>query len=110
PMELLKTEFVEGDPPRLQVDGEIDLSTADQLHRALEHALSADPKAVVDMAGVTVIDVVGGQAGLDVAARRHRGGPPMLVNAPKVAWLRDVVGLSELSSIVIRDEGDSGGR
>ena len=105
-MEALKTELIPGDPPRLQVDGEVDLSTADQLRTALDQALSTDARAVVDMAGVTFIDVVGVQAVLDVAARRNGSGPVTLVNAQQVAWLLDIVGLSELRSVVIRDEDE----
>ena len=109
-MELLKTEFVPGNPPILQVDGEIDLATVDQLRAALDDAVAADPRFVVDMAGVTFIDVVGLQAILRVAVSRNGLGALTVLNAPRVAWLLDLVGLSEMSSIVVREEGESGGR
>ncbi len=104
-MDLLKTEFVHGDPPVLQVDGEIDLSTADQLRTALEEALAANPRVVVDMAGVTFIDVAGLRVVLQVAASRNGAGPLTLLNASQVAWLLQVVGLSEVSSMVLCDTG-----
>jgi anti-anti-sigma factor len=106
-MELLKTEFVQGDPPVLQVDGEIDISTADQLRAALEQAVSANPNVVVDMAGVTFFDAAGLRAVLQVAASQNGKGPVTLVNARRVAWVLDLVGLSGLPTIVISDGGDA---
>ncbi len=108
-MELLKTEFVEGDPPTLQVDGEIDLSTADQLRTALQKALSTSPKVVIDMAGVTFFDATGLRVVLQLAASRNGAGPLTLVNAHRVARVLELVGLSDLSSIVIHDAGDPRG-
>jgi anti-anti-sigma factor len=109
-MELLKTEFVKGEPPLLQVDGEIDLSTVDQLRTALQQAFSKDPGFVVDMAGVTFIDVVGLHGVLETAASRNGAGPLVVQNAPQVAWLLDLLGLSELPSIVVCGEGEQRGR
>jgi anti-sigma B factor antagonist len=109
-MELLKTEFVQGDPPVLQVAGEIDLSTADQLRTALQEALAADPKVVVDMAGVTFFDAAGLRVVLQLAASRDGAGPLELLNAPRVARILELVGLSESTSIVIRDGSDEHGR
>jgi anti-anti-sigma factor len=109
-MELLRTEYVRGDPPVLQVDGEIDLSTVDQLRAALEDALATDSAVVVDMAGVTFIDVVGLEAIMAVAASRNGGGPLKLNNAPRVKWILEAVGLDELSSILVSGEGERDGR
>ena len=106
-MELLKTEFVRGEPPALQIAGEIDHSTADQLRAALEEALAESPQVVIDMAGVTFVDAAGLRVVLQVAASQNGAGPLTLHNASRVAWLLDLVGLSELPSIVIRDGGDS---
>lgn len=74
-MELLKVEFVPGDPPLLHVDGEVDLSTADQLRTALERALSTNPNVAIDMAGVTFVDACGLRVVLQVAASRNGSGP-----------------------------------
>jgi anti-sigma B factor antagonist len=109
-MELLKLEFIPGDPPVLQVDGEIDLSTADQLRTALEKTLTTHPNAVVDMAGVTFFDASGLRVILQVAASRNGAGPLPLLNARRVARVLELVGLSDLTSIVIRDPGDARGR
>jgi anti-anti-sigma factor len=108
-MELLKTEFVPGDPSVLHVVGEIDISTADQLRSALEGALSTDPKAVIDMAGVTFFDAAGLRMVLKVAESRNGAGPLTLLNAPRVAWMLELVGLGEFPSIVVREDGGTRG-
>jgi anti-sigma B factor antagonist len=104
-MELLTVELVRGDLPVLKVDGDIDLSTADQLRTALEEALSSDPNLVIDMAGVTFFDASGLRVILQVAASRDGSCPLTLVNAQRVAIVLEMVGLSELTSIVIREVG-----
>jgi anti-anti-sigma factor len=109
-MELLKIELVPGNPPVLQIDGEVDLSTVDQLRSALEDAQTSDPTIAVDLAGVTFIDVVGLQGILQVAATRNGDGPLQLLNASRVAWLLDLVGLGEVSSIVVREGGERDAR
>lgn len=105
-MELLKTEFVPGDPSVLQVDGEIDVATAEQLRNALERAFSTDVRAVIDMAGVTFFDAAGLRVVLQIASARNGAGPITLVNARRVAHVLELVALSDLPYIVIRDEGD----
>jgi anti-anti-sigma factor len=109
-MELLRFELIQGDPPALRIDGEIDLSTADQLRTALDKAYSADPTVVLDMAAVTFLDATGLRVLLQVAATRNGAGPLPLVNASRVAWLLELVGLSGLTSIDIRDPGEARGR
>jgi anti-anti-sigma factor len=106
-VELLRTRLVEGDPPVLQVEGEMDLSTAEQLRAAMDEALGADPKVVVDLSGVTFCDAGGLRAILQVAAALNGAGPLTLLNASRVRWLLDMVGLSDLRSIVIRDEDEA---
>jgi anti-anti-sigma factor len=108
-MEMLNTTALEGEPPVLRVDGEIDLSTAEQLRTALEEALAADPAVVVDMAGVTFVDAAGIRVVLQVAASRNGDGPLTLLNAARVKRLLDMVGLSGLTCIVIRDEREPRG-
>ena len=109
-MELLNTELRPGDPPVLQVDGEIDLATADQLRAALEKALSAHPNVVVDMAGVSFFDAAGLRVVLQLAQARNGNGPLTLLNARRVAWVLELIGLSDVSSIEIREEGEARGR
>ena len=109
-MELLKTELTQGDPRVLHIDGEIDLSTADQLRAALREALSSDPNVVIDMGGVTFFDATGLRALLQVAESRNGAGPLPLINAFRVEWVLDLVGLSGLPSIEVRGTGDAGGR
>ena len=53
------------------------------------------------MAGVTFFDATGLRVVLQAAASLNGAGPLTLLNAPRVAWLLEVVGLSEL--VVDRD-------
>lgn len=103
-MEILKTRVIEGDPLVLEVEGEMDVSTADELRAAMEQALSSSTNVVVDMAGVTFCDAGGLRAVLEVAAALNGAGPLTLLNASRVQWLLDLVGLSESPSILIRNE------
>ena len=109
-MELLKVAFVPGDPSVVQVDGEIDLSTAGDLRTALEQALATDPHVVIDMAGVTFVDAGGLRVVLQVAESRNGSGPLPLRNASRVERILELVGLSELPSIEFRSLGDARGR
>jgi anti-anti-sigma factor len=109
-MELLRICPLGGVPPVLQVEGEIDVSTADELGMALEKVLATDPTVVVDMTGVTFCDAAGIRVVLQVATSRNGAGPLTLLNAAPVKRLLDLVQLSELSCIVIRDEPEPRGR
>jgi anti-sigma B factor antagonist len=102
-MEALMIQLEDGSPPVLHVHGELDMATADRLRGALEEALSADPTVVVDMAGVTFVDVLGLRAILEVADSLNGRGPLALVNAPRVAQLLGWVGLEGIPSISVRD-------
>src|SRR5436190_22317215 len=106
-MDLLKTEFTEGDPPTLKVAGELDVSTADQLDLALASALSADPRVVVDMADVTFFDAAGVRVLLHYAASRNGTGPLTIHDAsPRVVRILELLGLTDLLSLIAREEGD----
>jgi anti-sigma B factor antagonist len=108
-MELLHIDLVASEPPVLRVEGEIDMATADQLRTALSKALSDDAAVVVDMAGVTFIDASGIRVLLETAASRDGLGPLTLVNAGRVSWLLDLLGLDDVSSLELRDEGERRG-
>jgi anti-anti-sigma factor len=104
-MDGLSISVTEDSPPVLHVAGELDIATAGQLGAALERAVSADPALVVDLGDVTFVDAAGLHVILQVAQRRN-GGPPLVVlNAPRVAWLLEVVGLEDLPSIDVRGGG-----
>ncbi len=109
-MELLKTRLIDGDPLVLEVEGEMDVSTADELRAAMETALSKSPNVVVDMAGVTFCDAGGLRAVLEVAAKLNGSGPLTLLNASRVKWLLDLVGMNASPTIVIRNEDGSSDR
>jgi len=105
-MELLRTKALKGRPPVLQVDGEIDVSTAEQLRSALEKALAADPTSVVDMSGVTFFDAAGLRVVLQVAASLNGAAPLTLINAKRVERVLELVGLNDLPCIAIREESE----
>ena len=109
-MDLLELELVELSPPVLVVQGEIDLSTTDQLRAALRRAVDHDPDVRIDLTGLTFIDAAGPRVFLDVAQSLDGGGPLRLVNAPLVARLLDLVGLRDLASIEICSEEPFHGR
>lgn len=109
-MGILRTQFRPGQPSILQLEGEIDLSTAAQLHTALEEALSSDPAAMIDMAGVTFCDAAGLRVILKVADSLDGAAPLKLLNARRAVWLLELVGLTDLPSIAIWDGGDLSGR
>lgn len=106
-MELLKTDLLQGDPPVLQIDGEIDVSTIEQLRLALEEARSNDPRFVVDMAGVTFFDATGVRVLLQAAAARNGAGPLVLLNASQVSRVLEWVGLNDLTSISMPEAVDA---
>lgn len=105
-MEILQIELVQGEPSTLKLHGEVDLSTVDRLRAALEEALASDPRLVIDMSGVTFFDATGLRVLLQVAATRNGAGPLPLVGAHKALNLLELVGLTDLPSIVIHDPGD----
>jgi anti-anti-sigma factor len=90
----------------LYVRGEIDISTAEQLRAGLQSAVSAEPSLHVDMAGVTFIDAAGLQIIVGAAHSRNGLGPLTLVNAPRVAWLLDLLGMRDDVYIDLRDGSD----
>jgi anti-sigma B factor antagonist len=91
------------DPPVLEVSGEIDMATADELRQQLGRALADDPRLVVDLGGVTFMGAAGIRVFLRAASGLNGSGPLRFVNAERLAWLLDVVGLKPVESISICD-------
>ena len=103
-MDILHIKVSNGTgPPTLHVGGEIDLATAGQFRTALEEALAAEPKLVVEMADVVFIDLSGLRVVTEVAETLNGSGPLRLVNAPLLARLIELVGLQDLRSIAFDD-------
>jgi anti-sigma B factor antagonist len=92
-------------PPVLHVKGEIDLATADQLRAALHDAMAADPSVILDMEGVTFIDASGLRVVLNAANSLNGGRRLTLTNARLAARLLALVGLSDLPSIELQNDG-----
>ena len=108
-MNLLSIELVNGTPPVLRIRGEIDIASAEQLRAGLDAALLAEPKLHIDMADVTFIDAAGLQIILGAAHSRNGLGPLTLVNAPRVAWLLDLLEMRNDPSIDLRDGSGADG-
>jgi anti-anti-sigma factor len=99
----LSIDLEEGSPPVLHVRGDVDLANADEFGAALREAMSADSTLVVDMGDVTFIDAAGLRVILHAAATRNGAGALTLVNAQRVAWLLELVGLEGTPSLEIHD-------
>ena len=103
-MDALTTRLdLEATPPVLSVEGDIDIATEQMLRRALDAALTEHPHLVVDMRDVAFIDAAGIRVVLGAAAKLNGSGPLRVVNAPRLAWLLDVVGLKTSDAIEICD-------
>jgi anti-anti-sigma factor len=99
----LSTELKSGSPPVLYVRGELDVSTGPELVAALDRASATEPTFVLDMAGVSFVDVAGLRVLVAAAGRRNGLGPLTIVNAPRVvSWLLDLVDLRAEPSIDLR--------
>ena len=92
-------------PPLLKIDGEIDLATTDELGATLEHALADAPNLMVDLEGVTFLGADGVRVFLGAASTLNGSGPLRFVNARRLAWLLDVIGLKAIDTIEICDAG-----
>ena len=99
----LSLDLEDGSPPVLHVRGDVDMANAEQFAGVLKEAMSVDSALMVDMADVTFIDATGLQAILGVAALRNGAGPLKLINATRVAWLLELVGLEETPSLDVRE-------
>jgi anti-anti-sigma factor len=97
-MDPLVINMVKGTPPVLRVRGELDMASAEQLRGALTDALANDPAVVIDLRDVPFIDLSGVRVILRAAQSRNGDGPLRLVNARRVAWLLELVGLDEAAA------------
>ena len=84
------------DSTRVVLHGELDLATTPLLVRELEQAERGDPRLLVlDLAGVTFVDVAGLTAMLAAARRASAGGRRVLVSGARAPIRR----LFELTAI-----------
>lgn len=72
-----------GGTPVVQVSGELDLSTCEQVEAALGQAESANPPTLVlDLSGVSFMDSTGVRTLLQADSRARRDGRRLLLIAP----------------------------
>jgi anti-sigma B factor antagonist len=90
----------------LRVSGEIDLSNAEELERAIERAAGDGQEVLLDLSGVTFIDSSGLHA-IRRAAASANCGPIVLVDAPsKVVRIIEIVGLDRTGWMRMRSRVD----
>jgi anti-anti-sigma factor len=90
----------------LRLRGEIDLSNADELTRAIAAAARNGHEVEVDLSGVTFIDSSGLHA-IRRAAASENCGPVVLVDVPsKIVRIIEIVGLSRTPSVRMRSRID----
>jgi anti-anti-sigma factor len=99
----LTTSLEHGQTTVLRVKGEIDLATAEQFRASIGEALSEHSPVVVDMADVTFIDASGLRVILQAAESANGHGPLKITNAARVKRLFDLVGLTEVPSLQLRE-------
>ena len=86
----------------VRLEGEIDMHSIPRLEAAFAGVVAAGGPISVDMANVTFID----SAGLHFLARLAKDGAPLtLLNVPpRVVRVMEIVGMTDLPSIELRDE------
>ncbi|MGK2948473.1 MAG: STAS domain-containing protein [Acidimicrobiales bacterium] len=92
------TTVVEGDPPVVEVAGEVDLATAGELAAALEPLLATgDGPIVLDVGGVTFID----SSGLAVLAQAAASGRTLVLRRPSKIVVRviETTGLDQVLTL-----------
>lgn len=82
---------------------------ADEFANALKRALAEDSTLILDLSGLTFIDAAGLRVILHAAASRNGLGPLTLLNADRVAWLLEAVGMQDLPTIRFGSGGDRHG-
>jgi anti-sigma B factor antagonist len=104
----IRTVFVDGNRAWVQLTGELDLASSDELTALFGRYLYAGCSTLVlDLAGLTFLDC----AGLSVLVRAHngclaRGGRLVMRQVgPRVAWLLGVTHLD--SALTIEDRSDA---
>jgi len=88
----------------VHLQGEIDLSNAEELHAQIYRAVSGAPRAVIDLAGVAYIDSQGLRLLKRLSDQLGGDGATLEVVAPPDTVARDVLDLTRMGEeITIRD-------
>ena len=81
----------------LTLDGEVDPHTTEQLDAAVDEALAADPRLVLDLGGVTFIDSAGLRSLIRAQRRAVGSSGSLVLRAPRPSTLRvlEITGLTD---------------
>ena len=101
-MGALLTIHVLDDPPTIQLDGEVDLSTVDEFRSAIDQSLAKGHGLTVDLSDVSFIDSTGLGLICETAVKMNGDGPLVLKNPSQVArMVLEIFGVSRISSLKI---------
>ncbi len=91
------------------VRGEIDLSNAEDVERALDEASREARHLVVDLTMVEYLDSQGVRVLQHLADRHHAGGIELTLVAPRESVAGDVLAITRLGDTVPVEEPGAGG-
>ena len=92
-------------PGTVRLEGEIDMHSIPRLEAAFADVVAAGGPISVDMANVTFIDSAGLHFLARLASSMNGAAPLALLNVPpRVIRVMEIVGMTELPSIELRNE------
>ena len=92
-------------PGTVRLEGEIDMHSIPRLEAAFADVVAAGGPISVDMANVTFIDSAGLHFLARLASSMNGAAPLALLNVPpRVLRVMEIVGMTELPSIELRNE------
>ena len=92
-------------PGTVRLEGEIDMHSIPRLEAAFADVVAAGGPISVDMANVTFIDSAGLHFLARLASSMNGAAPLTLLNVPpRVVRVMEIVGMTELPSIELRNE------
>jgi anti-anti-sigma factor len=104
-MEPMATSAESTQAVTLRMEGEIDMHSIPRLEAAFADVVAAGGPISVDMASVTFIDSAGLHFLVRIAASMNGAGPLAVSNVPpRVLRVMEIVGMTELPSIELRNE------
>ena len=99
-------EIIQVSPERYRVSGELDMASAETLHKALEPIAGARDYLVLDVQQLTFIDSSGIRALVQLSTGMDHGGGALVLSnvSASVQRLLDIVGLEALPGITVEND------